>query len=92
VTLARYGNRKDANQGEIVQALKRVAASVFVMDEPCDLLVGFRGKNYLLEVKDPKKPPSKRRLTIAQADFRQTWYGQYAIVHSAEEALKVIGV
>ena len=29
-----------------------------------DLLLGFRGRLYAIEVKDPAQPPSKRRLTV----------------------------
>lgn len=57
-----------------------------------DLLVGYAGRNYLLEVKDPAQVPSRRRLTRAQVAWHGGWAGQVAVVHTAEEALVVLGV
>jgi len=60
-------NRKDDNQDEIVGALWDIGASVQRLQSVkggCpDLLVGYHGVNYLLEVKDGSKPPSRRKLT-----------------------------
>ena len=63
----RRAARADSNQAEIVDALRKVGASVqpihTVGGGVPDLLVGFRGQNYLFEVKDGEKAPSDRRLT-----------------------------
>lgn len=63
--------RIDANQPDIVKALRKMGAfvqSLAAVGDGCpDLLVGFRGKTYLIEVKDGDKPPSKRALTPAEA-------------------------
>ena len=40
----RYAARSDANQSEIVAALRASGASVFVLKLPVDLLVGYAGK------------------------------------------------
>ena len=57
----------DANQTEIVKALRQVGASVQSLastGKGCpDLLVGFRGVNWLLEIKDGQKVKSARKLT-----------------------------
>lgn len=45
-----------------------------------------------MEVKDPKQPPSKRKLTPAQEDFRNGWKGQYAVVQTIDDALTVLGL
>ena len=83
---ARYAyHRLDANHAEIRAALERVGATV-VPDGPTDLIVGFRGANYLIEVKT-----EKGKLRPTQEDFVRWWKGHVAVVRSIEEALKVIG-
>lgn len=86
--------RVDGNQAEIVAGLRRIGASVRSVAGVGagfpDLAVGFRGRNYLLECKDPRQVPSKRVLTPAEDDFHAEWTGQVAIVETAEEAIKVV--
>lgn len=80
----------DANQPEIVKALRKIGASVACVHEIghgfVDLLVGFRGANTMLEVKIPKG-----KLTPDEVRFHESWRGKIYIVHSVEEALKAIG-
>ena len=90
-----YKKRTDGNQQRIVEILRRVGASVFVAssighDFP-DLIVGYRGMNYLIEVKDPAQPASKRKLRPGQQAFAESWRGQVAKVEHEDEALKLIG-
>ena len=86
--------RTDANHAEIVKALRAIGASVFdtsrVGGGYPDLTVGFRGRNWLLEVKDGRRPPSERRLTAAQELFVQQWRGHWACVTSADEAIELV--
>ena len=86
----RTAARRDANEPEIVEALRRAGCTVAFIDEPCDLLVGHAQKSYMLEVKDGSKPLSKRVLTDRERKFHATWAGQVAIVESVEEALAVV--
>ena len=90
----RRAPRVDANQGTIVAGLRDYGASVESLagqHRGCpDLLVGFRGRNYLLEVKDGSKPPSGQKLTEMQAVWHSIWEGQVAVVASLEEALEVL--
>jgi len=90
MSLSRYANRKDANQPEIVEALRDIGASVFVMDTPCDLLVGYKSMNYLIEIKDGSLPPSERKLTQQQEIFRSTWRGQFAVATCVGDALQIV--
>ena len=82
--------RVDANQPEIVQALRRVGASVHSLaGVGCgcpDLAVGYRGVTYLLEVKG-----CRGKLTPGQVEWHAEWRGQVAIVRSIDEALETIG-
>lgn len=86
----------DANQPEIVAAFRAVGASVqplHSVGQGCtDLLVGFRGQNYAVEVKDGSLPPSARKLTPAQVEWHGAWRGQVAVVNSVDEAMSLIGV
>ena len=59
--------KADANQGEIVQALRQMGASVQHTHQlgqgAPDAICGYKGVNLLIEIKDGGKPPSKRKLT-----------------------------
>jgi hypothetical protein len=95
--MTRYARQVDANQAAVVDALRRVGALVqhlHTVGGGCpDLLVGFRGKLLLLEVKDGRKPPSERRLNDAEAEWHRRWAGYpVATVTSPLDALKAIGV
>ena len=91
----RRAAKVDANQAEIVKALRAVGAkvqSLAAVGDGCpDLLVGFRGLNYLIEIKDGDKPPSKRALTDDQVQWHAAWTGQIAVAKSVSEALASIG-
>jgi hypothetical protein len=87
--MARLRGRTDANQSSIVRDLRKAGASVMILSgvgEGCpDLLVGFRGSNYLFECKDGTQPPSKKRLTEDEKAFHLTWDGQVAVVETVED-------
>lgn len=85
-----HAKRKDDNQSDIVDALRAIGCTVMVMHVPCDLLVGYRGRNVLLEVKDGAKPPSARKLTTDQVIFQAEWRGQYDVVKSIDEAIAAV--
>ena len=92
--MTRYANARDANEAEIVNALHGIGASVYRLDVPCDVIVGFRRRNYLLEIKLPPGPKggtAHRNLTTDQLMFQSTWRGQFAVVRSVNEAFAAIG-
>ena len=86
----------DANQAEIVAALRAIGCSVALLHKVgCgvpDLLVGFRGKNILVEVKDGNKPKSAQKLTSDQVEWHSMWKGQKAVANSVEAALSIVGL
>lgn len=90
----RRAARVDANQEVIIAALRKIGASVqplHTVGDGCpDLLVGWRGVNSLLEVKDGKQPPSKRRLNALQTSWRDSWRGSVHKVESVQDALEAI--
>jgi len=85
--MAKYRyHQLDKNHAEIRSALEREGATV-VSDGPLDLLVGYRGANYLLEVKTPTG-----KLREKQETFIRRWKGQVHVVRSIAEALAVLGL
>ena len=100
----KYAKQRDANESPIVDALRAVGAVVQRLGDAGvpDLLVGFRGANYLLEVKLPLGPQggvhhhgkagSRGDLTPAQVKWWAVWCGQARVVRDVGEALAAIGV
>ena len=78
-------NRRDANEPEIIQALEQISCDVYQLDDPADLLVGYRARNFILEVKSLTGSPTADQIT-----FARNWRGQYAIVRTPEQAIKVV--
>lgn len=85
--------RVDANQREVVEALRKAGCSVQSLASMGggvpDLLVysPYSKTLWLLEVKDGNKPPSQRKLTEAQVEWHKNWLGKVHIVCNAEDAL-----
>ncbi len=86
----RYGKHVDANQLEIVKALEAIGCTVCEIGWPVDLLVGYRRRNLLLEIKDPEQEPARRALTPDQVDFFYEWHGQVLKVETVDEAIKLV--
>jgi len=83
----RRAARVDENQKAIVQALRDAGAYVWIVGLPVDLLVGYKGHTFLMEV----KIDSKKRFTGLQADFFQNWKGgTLCRVDSPQAALEMI--
>ena len=83
--------RLDSNHNEVRQALEAVGAKVYstaaLGDGFPDLIAGYKGINILFEVKDGKKPPSKRKLTPDELKWHNSWKGQVNIVETPESAI-----
>ncbi len=92
--MPRTAAKVDANQSRIVSALRKVGASVqplHAVGKGCpDLLVGWRGCNFLIEVKDGEKVASKQKLNADQCAWHGSWAGQVAVARSEDEALAVL--
>lgn len=94
----RRAARRDANEGDIIKALRAEGAYVKVINDEglFDLLVAYTGPSgfqhtLLLEVKDGAKPPSARRLTDAEAKFHEEWpLSNLFIVTSVEDAVALL--
>ena len=83
----RRAAKTDATQAPIVAALRLIGAKVYYIKEPVDLLVGFRKRNILMEVKNGD---GKDALTKAQVEFIATWPGELHVVRNVNEALVAV--
>ncbi len=92
----RRAAKVDANQADIVQALRVVGCTVqplHSVGQGCpDLLVGYQGRNLLIEVKDGSKPPSARKKTDDQVIWHDAWRVQVAVVGNVKDALEAGGI
>ena len=90
----RRAARTDANQQEVIDAMRKCGASVqdlsAVGKGVPDLLVGLGGKNVLVEVKDGSKIPSKQKLTKDQEQWHSKWKGVIHIVRTVDEAIDLV--
>ena len=82
-------NRADKNQDEIVKGLRAIGATVEVLSQvghSCpDILCGWRGQNYLMEIKD-----KHGKLSESQKAWHTFWNGQVAVVRNLAEAVRVL--
>jgi hypothetical protein len=95
--MSRFNRRIDDNQHSIVAALRAHGAfvqSLANIGMGCpDLLVGWRGRWLLVEVKDGSRTPSGRRLTPAEAKWHDVAGSHRLRVHvvtSVDEAIEVL--
>ena|GEM_PF-6362320 len=55
------------------------------------MLVGYRHRDFKLEIKDPAQSESKRRLTPGEARFHAEWRGAPTyVVHTVDEAIRLV--
>ena len=91
-----YAKRTDDNHKQVVEEIRAALPEATVLDLSGagkgvpDLAIGWNGKNYLIEIKDPSKPTSKRSLTTAQQKLHAAWQGQMDVAHTAAEAIAII--
>lgn len=87
------GAKIDDNHAAIVRALRQipgvsVRSTARLGEGFGDIVAGRLRVNYIFEV----KKDAKKKLTDAEKEFSQTWKGQYDVITSAKEALKIMGI
>lgn len=90
MSLYRQAAKRDANEAEIIKALRQCGISVQPLSTKGvpDLLCGYKGKNYILEVKQ-----ERGKLTPDQVTWHEKWRGgKPYIVHDIAEALAVFKI
>ena len=90
----RRAARTDSNQTEIVKALRAIGCSVqslAAVGKGCpDLLVGWQGRNVLMEIKDGDKCPSARKLTEDETRWHAGWKGRVFVVKDVAGAIAAV--
>ena len=76
-----YKNKRDANEAGIVKTLRGYGFTVEHLDKPVDLVCGYGGKDYLVEVK-----VGDANLTGPQEIFYEAWRGSKIILRSVSDA------
>lgn len=82
--------RTDSNQSSL-RALWRAIGGSWLSIAPehggePDALVGWRGKDALVEVKDPNKSPSRIKLRPEQVEWHREWRGRpVTVVHCFDD-------
>ena len=87
MAMPKHAAKRDAAEPEIVTALKQCGFSVYRLNTPVDLLVGFRRKTHLVEVKSGSTGYAKA-LNENQKEFADEWRGgEVVILRSAQDAI-----
>lgn len=88
----RRAARTDDNQTEVVNLFRQLGWYVLIISQLkncCDLIVSKGGRTVAVEVKDGAKPPSKRKLSDGEMTFKQQWQGEYALVESIDDVMRL---
>ena len=89
--MPRYAKRTDQNQKDIVRLLNDIpGCKCYVLGDPLDLLIGYRGYNFLVELKRPDKINQDSRYTKKQKEFIPTWPGQVRVAKDFDEIWTLI--
>ena len=90
-----HHKRTDKNQKSIVEALRKIGCSVFVLSDAGqglpDLLIGVEHFTLLLEVKNKENWYGKKGLSETQNEFSINWKGGLLlVVYDAEDAVNKV--
>lgn len=92
--MTKRAKRVDDNQKQITDQLRKLGYSVCILSDVGkgvpDLLIGKAGNNWLIELKDGTKPPSRQKLTEHEQKFHDSWRGQVATCNSLEQILDTV--
>lgn len=97
MTHKRYANKVDANQAHIVTTLRGIPGVTVEVDHD-DILVGYQGRTYWYEIKDPDKTLKKDgtwrmgALKASQIKLLNGWQGHYQIVTDVDQILDDMGI
>ena len=91
----RRAARVDENQSQLVDAMRKAGAAVWIIGLPVDLLIGCNGVTALAEVKvmQGKRKPHAAPYTGLQRDFMASWLGgPVSTLTDVESALRLVAV
>jgi len=88
----------DKNQKDIVGALRKIPGVSVEVDHD-DIFIGYRKKNFWIEIKNPDQLTVDGRLKKAkgktyekQKALLDHWTGQYSICTTLDQILAIIGI
>jgi len=90
----RRAARVDDNQAEIVKLFRKLGWTVLIISQLkncCDIMVSKNGRTVAVEIKDGAKPPSSRKLSDGEVEFRDEWQGEYALVICNDDVIELNG-
>ena len=93
----RRAARTDNNQKDIVSALRKIPGVTIELDHD-DFLLGFKGKTYWIEIKNPDTVSKKTGKILeskkkkSQKKLEKKWTGHYAICVYLDDVLREIGL
>ena len=92
----RRAAKVDANQSTLVNKLRQrrgvtVQATHTVGRGFPDIVVGYKKRNWLIELKNPDGDSYDRKLNPGQVRWHAKWEGQAARAETLDEVLEVIG-
>lgn len=93
----RRKDKIDANQPDIVKKLREIDGVTVELGMD-DILIGYEGVNYWIEIKDPERSQNKAghfkkgEIKPHQAWLDENWTGQYSICTTLEQILETIGI
>lgn len=75
--------KPDDNQTHLVKFIRKLGASwqhTHTIPGALDGIIGWRGIDQRVEIKNPDQTPAKRRLTDAEKETFDTWKGRRPVV------------
>jgi hypothetical protein len=86
--------RTDSNHAKLIKQCRQIGMTVHsthnVHDGFPDIVAGYKGVNYLFEIKDPDKPKSARKLTDDEIAWHTTWGGSVNVIETIDDVLQII--
>ena len=89
----RYGRKTDANQKDIVRALRKCGRIVFEIEEPFDLLIDNIGEWLVMEIKNPETHARQKggsKMTDKQLQILETLSAKVLVAETVEQALNLV--
>ena len=93
----RFAAKIDVNQPEMVKTLRSIDGVTVELNHD-DILVGYKGRTYWFEIKDPNKlfkkdgSFAKGQIKPSQQKILDEWHGHYRIVWEMDMILEDIGI
>lgn len=85
-----HNAKRDENEPDIVATLRANGISVYLLDQPLDLLCGYGGVTVIAEVKMPRnKKGEPKKYTETQEAFLETWRGGHTLLVTVDDALEL---